>query len=68
MQRGVLNHLPVAETLEYAKWLGMDEEGDEHLFWIAKEGLKVSPTCCTPTNTPFNRRRCRNTGSLVRHR
>ena len=42
-----MNHLPVAETLEYAKWLGMDEDGDEHLFWIAKEGLKVPLHCRT---------------------
>lgn len=29
------------EILEYAKWLGMDEEDDQHLFWIAREGLKA---------------------------
>ena len=38
-------HLPVlspgAEILEYAKWLGMDEQDDAHLFWIAREGLKA---------------------------
>jgi hypothetical protein len=26
---------------EYAKWLGMDLEGDKELLWIAREGLKV---------------------------
>lgn len=30
------------EVLEYAKWLGMDLVADQHLFWIAKEGLKAS--------------------------
>merc|ERR1711988_961065 len=29
------------EILEYAKWLGMDENQDKHLFWIAREGLKA---------------------------
>ena len=27
--------------MEYAKWLGMDLEGDEDMFWIAREGLKA---------------------------
>jgi len=30
------------EVLEYAKWLGMDLDGERDLFWIAREGLKVS--------------------------
>ncbi|KAJ3382824.1 hypothetical protein HDU84_004039 [Entophlyctis sp. JEL0112] len=30
-----------AEILEYAKFLGMDEEEDKHLFWIARESLKA---------------------------
>lgn len=30
-----------SEVLEYAKWLGMDLEKDEDLFWIAREGLKA---------------------------
>ena len=29
------------EVHEYAKWLGMDLEGDKELLWIAREGLKV---------------------------
>lgn len=29
------------EVLEYATWLGMDLEGEQDLFWIAREGLKV---------------------------
>merc|ERR1712227_863592 len=29
------------EILEYARWLGMDETEDKHLFWIAREGLKA---------------------------
>ncbi|KAJ3123476.1 hypothetical protein HK100_011589 [Physocladia obscura] len=29
------------EVLEYAKFLGMDEEEDKHLFWIARESLKA---------------------------
>lgn len=30
------------EVLEYATWLGMDLENEQDLFWIAREGLKVS--------------------------
>ena len=29
------------EIVEYAKWLGMDLNTDEHLFWVAREGLKA---------------------------
>ena len=29
------------EILEYAKWLGMDLDGDKDLFWVAKQALKV---------------------------
>ncbi|KAJ3025568.1 UNVERIFIED_CONTAM: hypothetical protein HDU68_006995 [Siphonaria sp. JEL0065] len=29
------------EVLEYARFLGMDEENDKHLFWIARESLKA---------------------------
>ena len=29
------------EILEYAKWLGMDPDRDQELFWIAREGLKA---------------------------
>jgi len=29
------------EILEYAKWLGMCEVEDKHLFWIAREALKA---------------------------
>ncbi|ORY46350.1 hypothetical protein BCR33DRAFT_658684, partial [Rhizoclosmatium globosum] len=29
------------EVLEYARFLGMDEEHDKHLFWIARESLKA---------------------------
>ncbi|KAJ3231967.1 hypothetical protein HDU81_003383 [Chytriomyces hyalinus] len=29
------------EILEYAKFLGMDEHEDKHLFWIARESLKA---------------------------
>lgn len=31
-----------AEIQEYAVWLGMDVEADQHLFWIAGRGLKES--------------------------
>ena len=27
------------EVVEYAKWLGMDLEKDQDLFWVAREGL-----------------------------
>jgi hypothetical protein len=27
------------EVVEYAKWLGMELEKDQDLFWIAREGL-----------------------------
>jgi centrosomal protein CEP164 len=30
-----------AEILEYAKWLGMDIETEQDLFWIARDGLKA---------------------------
>jgi hypothetical protein len=34
------NYVPSeAEVIEYAKWLGMDLEGDKDLYWIAREGL-----------------------------
>ena len=29
------------EIDEYAKWLGMDPVVDQHLFWVAREGLKA---------------------------
>ncbi|KAI8616800.1 hypothetical protein BC830DRAFT_1116567 [Chytriomyces sp. MP71] len=29
------------EIIEYAKFLGMDEDEDKHLFWIARESLKA---------------------------
>jgi hypothetical protein len=29
------------EILEYAKFLGMDPDEDQHLFWIARESLKA---------------------------
>jgi len=29
------------EILEYAKWLGMDPDKDQELFWVAREGLKA---------------------------
>jgi len=29
------------EILEYAKWLGMEPDRDQELFWIAREGLKA---------------------------
>ena len=29
------------EVIEYAKWLGMDLDGDKDLWWIAREGLKA---------------------------
>ncbi|KAI9333579.1 hypothetical protein BDR26DRAFT_805844, partial [Obelidium mucronatum] len=29
------------EVVEYARFLGMDEEKDKHLFWIARESLKA---------------------------
>eukprot|EP00961_Rhodomonas_salina_P049400 663552-Rhodomonas_salina.1 len=29
------------EILEYAKWLGMDQDEDKDLYWIAREGLKA---------------------------
>jgi len=29
-----------AEIEEYAAWLGMDVEAEQHLFWIARAGLK----------------------------
>jgi hypothetical protein len=33
---------PTAKEIEeYAEWLGMDPEGDKHLFWIAERGLKA---------------------------
>ena len=34
------NYVPSeAEVVEYAKWLGMDLDKDQDLFWIAREGL-----------------------------
>lgn len=30
-----------SEIVEYGKWLGMQLPGDEHLLWIAREGLKA---------------------------
>lgn len=34
------NYVPTeAEVIEYAKWLGMDLDKDQDLFWIAREGL-----------------------------
>lgn len=34
------NYVPgEEEVLEYVKWLGMDLEKDQDLFWIAREGL-----------------------------
>ncbi|CAK0821029.1 unnamed protein product [Prorocentrum cordatum] len=30
------------EIREYAEWLGMDVEEDQHLFWIARKGLKTA--------------------------
>ncbi len=35
------------EVIEYAKWLGMDTEGDKDLLYIAREGLKVRGLCAT---------------------
>lgn len=36
------NYVPSeAEVVEYAKWLGMDLEKDQDLYWIAREGLKA---------------------------
>jgi centrosomal protein CEP164 len=29
------------EVNEYAKWLGMDLPTDQHLLWIAREGIKA---------------------------
>ena len=29
------------EIVEYAKWLGMDTDTEQELFWIAREGLKA---------------------------
>ena len=29
------------EITEYAEWLGMNLQDDEHLFWIAEAGLKA---------------------------
>ena len=29
------------EVLEYAKWLGMDQNTDRDMFWLAREGLMV---------------------------
>ena len=66
-----LERAAVAETLEYAKMLGMDEDNDRHLFWIAKAGLKVRRLCATNAieiNSPFDRPHCQRTGSRVRHR
>lgn len=34
------NYVPTdSEVLEYAKWLGMDLQQDQDLFWVAREGL-----------------------------
>jgi hypothetical protein len=34
------NYVPTeSEVVEYAKWLGMDLDKDQDLFWVAKEGL-----------------------------
>eukprot|EP00605_Chrysophyceae_sp_TOSAG23-4_P002556 GSChrysophyteH1.ASY1.ANO1.2821.1 assembled CDS len=34
------NYVPTEnEIVEYAKWLGMDMEKDQDLYWVAKEGL-----------------------------
>ena len=34
------NYVPSEdEVVEYAKWLGMDLEKDQDLFWVAREGL-----------------------------
>jgi centrosomal protein CEP164 len=32
---------PEEETLEYAKWLGMDIATEQDLLWVAREGLKA---------------------------
>ena len=34
------------EVVEYAKWLGMDLDKDQDLFWVAREGVS-----CTPPKT-----------------
>ena len=34
------NYIPSeSEVVEYAKWLGMDLDKDQDLFWVAREGL-----------------------------
>jgi centrosomal protein CEP164 len=36
------NYEPTKDEIdEYAKWLGMDPVADQHLFWVAREGLKA---------------------------
>ena len=47
------------EILEYAKWLGMDEDEDKHLFWIAREALKCP--------LPENWKPCKTQASLTEH-
>jgi len=31
------------EVVEYAKWLGMDLDKDQDLFWVAREGVSCTP-------------------------
>ena len=36
------NYVPgEEEVIEYAKWLGMELDKDQDLFWIAREALLV---------------------------
>jgi hypothetical protein len=49
------------EILEYAKWLGMDLEADQDLFWIATEGLKAPlPENWKPCKTADDEVRCQS--------
>lgn len=40
-QQGKQSRIQRKEILEYAKYIGMDPEQDQELFWIARESLKA---------------------------
>jgi len=43
------------EIIDYAKYLGIEPSSEEHLFYIAKEGLKAPlPSTWKPCKSPRN--------------
>jgi centrosomal protein CEP164 len=40
------------EVVEYAKWLGMELDKDQDLFWIAREALMVTHTIICKQSFP----------------